>query len=66
MRAPRALERCGQTPPSSGSPAAAHGCLAGEVRRCVTTGAGWRIGLWELGASSRRRQATLSPFKRSI
>ncbi len=26
---------------------AAHGCLACEVRRCVTTGAGWQIGLWE-------------------
>src|SRR2546423_14198294 len=47
---------------------AAHGCLACEVRRCVTTGAGWRIGLEgaTLGANSHRRQAMLSPFRRSI
>ena len=45
---------------------AAHGCLACEVRRCVTTGADRRTGSWEWGANSHRRQAMLSPFKRSI
>jgi hypothetical protein len=44
---------------------AAHGCLACEVRRYVTTGADWRIGA-TLGANSHRRQAMLTPFKRSI
>ena len=46
---------------------AAHSCLACEVRRCVTTGAGAadRIAGAKLGATSRRK-ATLSPFRRSI
>jgi hypothetical protein len=61
-RAPRALDRCGKTLPAS----AAHSCLACEVRRCITTGVGGRIGLRELGANSHRRLAMLSPFKRSV
>jgi len=36
----------------------------GEARRCVTAGAGWRIGLWESGANSHRRQAMLRTSSR--